>query len=242
MKRILTGTESFEKLIEGDYFYVDKTMFIKELLENKGEVTLITRPRRFGKTLNMSMLKSFFDVRSDNKTMFGSLNIMRHKDIVEKRMNKYPVVSFTMKNVELLTYKESIETIRILVSELYQQNLYVYESDRLNAQQKKRFHKYFSEEATDAEMRLSLSFLTQCLYAYHQKRAIILMDEYDAPIANALQEGYYQDMIKFMRSFMGSAFKSNDYLEFGVLTGVQRVSKEGMVSSFNNPNGLICQV
>ena len=248
-KRILTGAESFEEIIEGDYFYIDKTLFIKELLENKGKVTLITRPRRFGKTMNMSMLEHFFALgtpskavaaREDGKSLFDGLKIMEHHDIIEKHMNKYPVVFLTLKNVEASSYESSVNKIKNLVSSIYRQNMYLYDSGALNELEKRDFYRYCAKEATDAELRLSLLFLTECLYAYHKKRAIVLIDEYDAPISSALQEGYYQDMIRFMRGFLGSVFKTNNSLEFGVLTGVQRISKEGLVSGFNNP--LVCGI
>ena len=234
-KRILIGTDSFEKIIKGNFFYVDKTLFIKELLENKGEVTLITRPRRFGKTMNMSMLRHFFDVSRDSKALFAGLKIMEHADIVATHLNKYPVISLTLKDVEERTYKSCIKSLSGLVAEIYRQNRYLYESDRLNQEQKDVFYTLLSGKSTEEELKSALKFLTECLYTYYQKRVIILLDEYDAPINNALMEGYYTDMIEFMRRFLGSVFKSNDYLEFGVLTGVQRIAKEGLVSSFNNP-------
>jgi len=240
MKQILIGEESFEKIREGDFFYIDKTLFIKELLENRGAVTLITRPRRFGKTLNMSMLRYFFDINMDSKVLFEGLKIMEHKDIVEKHLNKYPVVFLTLKNVVLPTYKSSIERIKSLISGICRQNMYLYESDRLDEQQKELFYSLFLRKATEEELQFALLFLTECLYTYHKKRVIVLLDEYDAPITNALMKGYYQEMIEFMRGFLGSVFKTNDYLEFGVITGVQRISKESLVSGFNNP--LVCGI
>ena len=159
-KQILTGEEHFDKIIEGNCFYIDKTLFIKELLENRGTVTLITRPRRFGKTLNMSMLSHFFDLKKDSKTLFEGLKIMELKDIVENHQNKYPVVSLTLKNVELPTYEKSIEKIKSIVSSIYRQNRYLYESDKLDEQQKKDFYRYFSKEATEAELQEALLFLT----------------------------------------------------------------------------------
>ncbi|MCL2160257.1 MAG: AAA family ATPase, partial [Oscillospiraceae bacterium] len=196
-KQILTGAEFFEEIIEGDYFYIDKTLFIKELLENKGKVTLITRPRRFGKTLNMNMLEQFFDVGKNSERLFEGLAIAGHKDIVEKHQNKYPVVSITLKNVEERTYGETIENIGNLVSEMYEKKLYLYEGDTLNERQKERFHRFWMNKATDMELKSSLSFLTDCLQAHHKKRAIVLVDEYDTPIANASAKGFYADMIEF---------------------------------------------
>ena len=248
-KQILTGVEFFEEVIEGDYFYIDKTLFIKELLENRGKVTLITRPRRFGKTMNMSMLRAFFSIGTPNqipsprecsKSLFDRLKIMEHEDIVEKHMNKYPVVFLTLKNVEFSAYKGAIEMISGLVASVYQQNLYICDGESLNEFKKKEFYRYCAKEATESELQYALSFLTECLQAYHGKRAIVLLDEYDAPITYALGKGYYSEMISFMRSFLGSAFKTNDSLEFGVLTGVQRISRESLFSSFNNP--LVCGI
>jgi len=234
-KQILIGTDSFEKIVGCNYFYVDKTLFIKELLENRGEVTLITRPRRFGKTLNLSMLRYFFDVNMDSKTLFDGLKIMAHKDIVEKHQNKYPVIFLTLKDVEEKTYESAIEKICNFVSGVYRQNRYLFESNRLDDGQKELFNALLLRKATEVELQSALKFLTECLYTYHKKRVIVLLDEYDAPITNALMKGYYDDMVCFMRGFMGSVFKTNDYLEFGVLTGVQRISKESLVSGFNNP-------
>ena len=229
-KQILTGEDSFEKIIEGNYFYIDKTLFIKELLENRGAVTLITRPRRFGKTLNMSMLRHFFDVDMDSKALFDGLKIMEHKYIVEKYLNQYPVVFLTLKNVEESKYESSIENLSDLIAGIYRQKRYLYESDRLDEQQKDIFYSLLSGKSTESRLKSALKFLTECLYMYHKKRVIVLIDEYDRPIDNALIEGFYQEMIKFMRGFLGNVFKTNDYLEFGVLTGVQRISKESLIS------------
>ena len=155
-KQILIGEESFEKIREDNFFYIDKTMFIKEFLENRGTVTLITRPRRFGKTLNMSMLRYFFDANMDSKAMFDGLKIMEHKDIVEKYQNKYPVVFLTLKNVELPTYKSSIERIKSLVSAIYQQNMYLLENGGLNEFQRKEFLGFCSKETTEEELKDAL--------------------------------------------------------------------------------------
>ena len=234
-KRILIGAESFEDIIAGDYFYVDKTPFINELLDNRGKTTLITRPRRFGKTLNMSMLEYFFDINMDSASLFDGLKIMEKSDIINRYMNKYPVVSLTLKNVELDSYKNSITRLKSIVSLIYRQNRYLCESGALDKIQRKKFKRYWLEKAKAEELQYSLYFLTECLYAHHNKRTIVLVDEYDTPIDTSAREGYYEDMIKFMRVFLGDVFKSNKFLEFGVLTGIQRISKESLLSSFNNP-------
>ena len=234
-KQILIGVEFFDKLIEGDYFYIDKTLLIKELLENRGDVTLLTRPRRFGKTLNMSMLKCFFDASKNNRHLFEGLKIMEHEDIVEKHLGQYPVVFISLKDVEEKTFDISVEKIRYFVTEIYRPNRYLCESDKLDESQKEMFHKFYMGNSTESELKTSLKFLTSCLCAYYNKKAIVLIDEYDAPINCAVTKGYYPEMIEFMRGFMGGVLKGNEFLEFGVLTGVQRVSKEGLVSGFNNP-------
>jgi hypothetical protein len=152
-KQFLIGADSFEKVVGGNYFYIDKTLFIKEFLENRGEVTLITRPRRFGKTLNMSMLECFFDINLDNKSLFDGLKIMEHKEIVEKHLNNYPVVFLTLKNVEESTYEKSVENIRNLVSGIYRQNRYIFESDRLDEGQKELFYSLLLRKATEVELK-----------------------------------------------------------------------------------------
>ena len=234
-KQILIGVDLFEKVIEGDFFYIDKTLFIKELLENRGDVTLITRPRRFGKTMNMSMLRTFFDVHRDGKRYFNGLKIMEYPDIIDKYLNKNPVIFMTLKNISADNFNDAFYRIRSLISTIYQQFLYLYESDILDERKKKDFYKYYDKVATAVELRESLQFLSTCLQTYHKKRVIILIDEYDAPIDNAYRKGFYPDMIDFMRDFLGSVFKSNDFLEFGVLSGVLRIAKESLFSSFNNP-------
>ena len=239
-KQIIIGTDSFEKIIKGNCFYIDKTLFIKEFLENRGEVTLITRPRRFGKTMNMSMLEHFFDMNKDSSALFEGLKIMEHTDIVEAYLNKYPVISLTLKNVELDTYEASIQRIKTLISGICRQNRYLCESNRLDEQQKDMLNALYFKKTTEEELQLALLFLTECMYTYHQKRVIVLLDEYDASITNALLKGHYEKMISFMRGFLGCVFKTNDYLEFGVLTGVLRISKESLVSGFNNPE--VCGV
>ena len=176
-KQILVGVESFEEIRESDFFYVDKSLFIKELMEKRGKVTLITRPRRFGKTLNMSMLKSFFDISRDSKDLFEGLAIAEHQDLCEKHMNKYPVIFLSMKNIEQDSYEDSIGRIKTIISAVFRQNSYIYKSDILDELQKEMFYSYSMRRSTEEELQYSLLFLTECLYTYHQKRVIVLMDE-----------------------------------------------------------------
>ena len=194
-KQIQVGLESFERIREDDYFYVDKTLFIKDLLEKRGVVTLITRPRRFGKTMNMSMLRSFFDINRDSRSLFEGLDIAEHQDICEKQMNKYPVIFFSMKNVEQDTYEMSIEKIKTLVSAIFSQCRYIYESGKLDERQNYIFHTLLNENSSEVALQNSLLFLTECLYEYYKKRVIVLLDEYDSPIDSAERKGYYPKMI-----------------------------------------------
>jgi len=235
MKPLPIGVDLFENIVSKNYFYIDKTLFIKEVLALQNEVTLITRPRRFGKTLNMSMLKCFFDVTQKKQNLFDGFQIMRYGDIVEKYKNKYPVIFVTLKGVKEPTFADSMEMLKDLMAKLYRQNQYLYDSDALSRYQKEDFEKFLSKKATVTELKNALEKLTEYLYAYHNKKVIILIDEYDAPIDNAEMEGFYPDMIKFMRGFFGSSLKTNEYLEFGIVTGVQRIAKEGLFSDLNNP-------
>ena len=167
-KLIRIGEDLFEKIIEDDYFFIDKTLFIKELLEHGGTVTLITRPRRFGKTLNMSMLRTFFDVHRDGKRYFNGLKIMEYPDIIEKYLSKYPVIFMTLKNISEMTYDSALNRIRSLISTIFQRFEYVCKSDELNDQQKKDFYKYYDKTASAAH-GIELSVLSLVVAALAEK-------------------------------------------------------------------------
>ena len=234
-KTIPIGVEFFDTLISKNLYYVDKTLFIKELLDRWSAVTLITRPRRFGKTLNMSMLECFFDVTADNRSLFEGLRIMEHTDIVEQYMNKHPVVFITLKDVEAPTYDDSIFMLKDVMASTYFWHQYLLTSDKLNDGQKNDFNRVLLKNVTEADLTVSLKRLMECLYIHHgNKKAFLLIDEYDAPINYAELKGFYPQMIEFMRGFFGKSMKSNKYLEFAVITGVQRIAKEGLFSELNN--------
>ena len=235
MKKALPiGIEFFEEMITKDYFYIDKTLFIKEILDMKSKVTLITRPRRFGKTLNMSMLRCFLDVHQEQRELFDGFKIMQYQDIVETYQNKHPVILLSLKSIKEPTYDESLMSLGRLISNLYYEYQYIYDSDMLYEGQKKDFLTITMKEANPTELKYSLKELMGYLYAYHKKKVIVIIDEYDAPIDNAEIKGYYPEMVEFIRGFLGDALKGNEYLEFSVITGVQRIAKEGLFSDLNN--------
>ena len=237
MKKALpVGIDLFEDMITGEYYYIDKTLFIKEILDNKSKVNLITRPRRFGKTLNMSMLKCFFDMHQDNVHLFDGLAIMRERNIVAYCQNQYPVIFLSLKGIKGTTFESSLSLLMQLISSLYIKSGYLLDSDVLMAAEKAKINMYLSEKASKEELMVSLKELMGYLYAHHKKKVIVAIDEYDAPIDNAEIEGFYPEMVKFMRGFLGDALKTNEYLEFSVITGVQRIAKEGLFSDLNNPS------
>ena len=239
-KSLPIGIDLFEDMITEDYFYIDKTLFIKEILDFKSKVTLITRPRRFGKTLNMSMLKCFLDIHQEQQELFAGFKIMQYQDIVKAYQNKHPVIFLSLKSIKEPTYEESMISLGKLISNLYYEYQYIYDSGILYEGQKKDFSNITMKEANPTELKYSLKELMGYLYAYHKKKVIIIIDEYDAPIDNAEIEGFYPEMVKFMRGFLGDALKTNEYLEFGVVTGVQRIAKEGLFSDLNNLS--ICSI
>ena len=220
-KKILIGVEFFEEIIEEDYFYVDKTLFIKELIDKKGKTNLFTRPRRFGKTLALTTLQCFFDIKQKRKDLFTGLKIMEYPEIVERYQNKYPVVFITLKDVVFSSYEEALNRIEILIKSVFRRHLYITKSKIIDKATRNQFLRYREGDICESELEDSLYFLCECLYTHYYKKVIVLIDEYDTPINSSLEENYYPQMIKFMRGFLGSVFKSNPYLEFGVLTGVQ---------------------
>ena len=239
-KSLPIGIDLFEDMITEDYFYIDKTLFIKEILDFKSKVTLITRPRRFGKTLNMSMLKCFLDIHQEQRELFAGFKIMQYQDIVETYQNKHPVIFLSLKSIKEPTYEESMISCGKLISKLYYECQYIYDSGILYEGQKNDFSNITMKEANPTELKYSLKELMGYLYAYHKKKVIIIIDEYDAPIDNAEMKGFYPEMVEFMRGFLGDALKTNEYLEFGVVTGVQRIAKEGLFSDLNNLS--ICSI
>ena len=230
-KAVPVGIENFERIINEDYYYVDKTLLIEELLINRAPVTLFTRPRRFGKTLNMSMIKYFFDVKNkeENKKLFENLKIYNSEYMSEQ--GKYPVIFISLKDLKGDTWEECLKRLKLFIFDLYAEFEYIRE--KMNEWDKRKFEKVLYEKE-DADYIMSLKFLADSLYKYYGEKVIILIDEYDAPIINAFDKGYYNEAINFFQTFYSSALKTNNSLKYGILTGITRIIKEGIFSGLNN--------
>ena len=236
--KLPVGIDDFRKLRESHFYYVDKTRLIEQLLLNWSEVTLFTRPRRFGKTLNMSMLKSFFDIGTD-KALFDGLYISGNKELCDEYMGKFPVIFLSLKGVEGLTYDEAFEAfVRIMGKEVTRLS-FLADSDKLTQIEQEQYkgltimkngRLVFDKE----KLISSLQLLSQLLYKHYGKKVVILIDEYDVPLDKAFQNGYYKEMVSLIRGLFGQALKTNEFLQFAVLTGCLRISKESIFTGLNN--------
>ena len=231
-KAVPVGIEDFERIINEDYYYVDKTMLIEKLLINRTPVTLFTRPRRFGKTLNMSMLKYFFDVKDkeENKKLFENLKIYDSEYMSEQ--GKYPVIFISLKDLKEDTWEECIESIKDIMYKIF--NEYSFLREKLNIAEKRQFDKIWEITGNERNFKTSLLDLSNYLNKYYGEKVIILIDEYDAPIINAFDKGYYNEAINFFQTFYSSALKTNNSLKYGILTGITRIIKKGIFSGLNN--------
>ena len=236
--KLPVGIDDFRKLRESHFYYVDKTRLIEQLLLNWSEVTLFTRPRRFGKTLNMSMLKSFFDIGTD-EALFDGLYISGNKELCDEYMGKYPVIFLSLKGVEGLTYEEAFEAfVRIMGKEVNRVS-FLADSDKLTQIEREQYKGLTIMKngrlAFDKEKLISsLQLLSQLLYKHYGKKVVILIDEYDVPLDKAFQNGYYNEMVSLIRGLFGQALKTNEFLQFAVLTGCLRISKESIFTGLNN--------
>lgn len=230
------GLDNFREMIAREYYFVDKTKFIKELLDSNAMVTLITRPRRFGKTLAMRMLQEFFDINAAGRDTFKGLNISRAGEKYMQHRGKYPVIFLQLKNVAAGDFEKSFAFLKAIIARLYREYAFLEESPALTGDEKEYYVRVRRgrEHCTYDDLAMSLGNLTDMLYRHYGIRPIVLIDEYDAPIQHAWEDGYYEDMIRFMRQFYSEVLKGNDALEFAVLTGVLRVAKESIFSGLNN--------
>ena len=232
-KRLPVGIDDFEKIRKENFYYIDKTGLIRELLQNWAEVNLITRPRRFGKSLNMSMLKSFFSVNGRHE-YFEGLHIRQEKKICEEYMGKYPVVSISMKGIEAGDYETAFKVAVRIMNETAADMDYLQQSDKLSDYDKERYRELLQSDMDPAAFLGSLRQLTRLLKKYYNQEVIVLIDEYDVPLSKAFECGYYDQMVLLLRGFLGQALKTNENLKFAVLTGCMRISKESIFTGLNN--------
>lgn len=232
-KKFPIGIESFEEIRREGFYYVDKTGLLRDLLDNWGKVNLFTRPRRFGKTLNMSMLKSFFEIGTD-KTLFDGLAISKETDMCDMYMGKFPVVFLSLKGVDGLTFEDAYGMLRRLMISEVRRFSCLADSERISENDKTAFMRILREQEGMDDVQDSLRILSELLYKHYGRKTILLIDEYDVPLDKAFQHGYYREMVALIRSLFGQALKTNDFLQFAVLTGCLRVSKESIFTGLNN--------
>ena len=222
-KKLPIGISNFKDIIEKNYYYFDKTKFIEDILEDGAQVKLFTRPRRFGKTLNMSMLKYFFDVKNkeENRKLFENLEVSKSEYFGEQ--GNYPVISISFRNYDKENWETGFRTIKTTIANMYAENKFL--MDSLDKRELQKFEDIWLEK-DDGDWESSLRNLVQYLYEYYGKKVVVLIDEYDQPIIDSFIKGYYDKAISFFKSFYGLVLKDNEYLEMGVMTGILRVAKE----------------
>ena len=234
-KRIPIGYEDFKEIIDGKFYYVDKTMLIYHLLCNGGKNNLITRPRRFGKTLNFSMLRYFFDItEKDNAYIFEGLKISRYYDELEMYRNTHPVITLSLKCAKQGDYAKAIYSLRYEIQEQFKKYRYVWESELVDRNDRNKAELVMRSDSNEEILAQSIKLLSSCLKQYYGVNTIILIDEYDVPLEDAYFSGYYDEMVRFIRSLFESALKTNPALEFSVITGCLRISKESIFTGLNN--------
>lgn len=245
MKKALPiGVDDFREIMTEDYYYVDKTMLIKDILDMKGKVDLFTRPRRFGKTLNLSMFRYFFEDTGDakkneqEKGLFKGLKIMDAGEAYVAQMKRYPVISLTLKSAKQPAFGSEYKKLTREIAEEFKRHLWVLESDKIDDEDKRLFREIASGRAGYDDQSGSLKFLSKCLYQATGEKAVILIDEYDVPLENAYFQGFYEEMIHFVRSLFESALKTNQYLQSAVITGCLRISKESIFTGLNHLNSI----
>lgn len=232
-KKLPIGIENFAELQKEDFYYIDKTVLIKELLTGQAKVTLFTRPRRFGKSLNMSMLKCFFELGTDKK-LFSKLKISEESALCEEYMGKYPVISVSLKGMNAGNYEKALEMAVEVIRSEARRFQYLLDSERLTSYDKEAFIALLQEDMKEGTLCSSLKVLSELLEKHHGSKVILLIDEYDVPLAKAFERGYYDQMVMFVRNMFEYALKTNESLKFAVLTGCMRISKESIFTGLNN--------
>ena len=233
LKNLPVGVESFEEMRREEFYFVDKTGLIKELLNNRGKVNLFTRPRRFGKTLSMSMMKSFFEIGCD-ESLFEGLEISYETKLCEEYMGQFPVVSLSLKGVEAFDFQTACRMMARVINEEARRLQFLLESERLTDIDKEAYYGLLKKDMDIDTLSCSIREFTEVLHKHYGKRVIVLIDEYDVPLAKANEYGYYDEMVMLVRSLFGAALKTNDNLQFAVLTGCLRVAKESIFTGLNN--------
>ena len=246
-KTLKLGRSDFELIVGNNHYFVDKTMLIYEFYHNENDIVLLPRPKRFGKTLNLSMIEYFFDIRKpESKKLFSKFKISENKEFCKEHQNKYPVINISLKDIKKASWNKCLENFKDTIYELYQEHKYLLQSNKLDSSEKKHFRDIISKTALETEYETSLFKLSKYLKNHFEKEVIILVDEYDAPIINAFKNTplpikkekgkntYYQNAIDFMQLFLGKAYKGNKNLKKGLLTGVMRIGKESIFSEWNN--------
>ena len=229
------GISDFEKIRENGYYYVDKSGLISELLEREtAEVTLITRPRRFGKTLGMSMLANFFDIRKDSSRLFDGLEITKNKTLCERWMNQCPTILFSLKDIDGLTFLNAYNQMQMQIANLYKEYTYLLDSDEIDPDDKNLFLQIKAGNANETQISRSLNLLMRMMHRYYKKQVVLLLDEYDVPIAKASSNGYYAQMMEIVKTMMSTSLKDNLSLRFAVITGCLKIAKESVFTGTNN--------
>lgn len=229
------GISDFAEIRENHFYYVDKSLLVEQLLKTTGtKVTLITRPRRFGKTIGMSMLANFFDIRKESSKLFEGLNITQNQTLCKKWMNQWPTIFFSLKNIDGLTFESAYNQLLIQISDLYKEHTYLLDCEEIDSDDKKVFLKLKATESNEAQVSRALSTLMRMLNIYYKKPVILLLDEYDVPIAKASTHGYYDKMLEVMKLMMSTALKDNSTLHFAVITGCLKIAKESIFTGTNN--------
>ena len=232
---IPVGISDFREIRENGYYYIDKTFLIYELLKTPAtKVTLITRPRRFGKTLGMSMLADFFDIRKESSSLFEGLDISEKTNICNEWLNQYPVIFLSLKDIDGLTFKDAYGQLVAQIADLYKEYTYLLECAEIDEDDKKIFLDLKAGKADKVQVSRSFSTLMKMLQIYYQKPVILLLDEYDVPVAKASNHGYYNEMLDVMKGIMSTALKDNQALRFAVITGCLKIAKESIFTGTNN--------
>lgn len=230
----IRNTENFDTLRQAGGYYVDKTGFLEKFLESPSDASLFTRPRRFGKTLLMSMLASFFDITRNSRQFFVGLKVSQNEALCGKWMNQYPVIFLTLKDIEKPSFERALARIHVLIRTFCNQHKYLLTSEKVGDDDKDYIRQYLDRKSDEDTLELALQVLTRAMSCHYDKPAIMLIDEYDVPVAKAVENGFYNEMIRFMRGFLSGALKTNDHLKFGILTGALRITKESVFTGLNN--------